>query len=73
MREVYVPLIHRPGEAQVDYFETSVLMTGVQRKVKIFLMALPYWDAFFMICFEAKKALLRLRHWTGYFGIISYA
>ena len=54
IREVYVPLIHRPGEAQVDYFEASVLMTGVQRKVKIFLMALPYSDAFFMICFERE-------------------
>lgn len=46
MCEVYVPLIHRPGEAQVDYFEASVLIVGVQRKVKIFMMALAYSDAF---------------------------
>jgi transposase len=52
MREVYVPLAHQPGEAQMDYFEASVVLAGVQRKVHGFVMALPYSDAFFVACFE---------------------
>ena len=54
MREVYVPLAHQPGEAQVDYFEASVVLAGVPRKVHGFVMALPYSDAFFVACFERE-------------------
>jgi transposase len=49
-REVFVPLVHRPGEAQVDYFHAVAKIAGRLRKVAIFLMALPYSDAFFMMC-----------------------
>jgi transposase len=48
--EVYMPLVHRPGEAQVDYFHALAKLGGVLQKVAIFLMALPYSDAFFMMC-----------------------
>ena len=48
--EVYMPLVHRPGDAQVDYFHALAKLGGVLRKVAIFLMALPYSDAFFMMC-----------------------
>ena len=50
-REVFVPLTHTPGEAQVDFFEAQVVMNGVQRKVHGFVMALPWSDAFFVACF----------------------
>jgi hypothetical protein len=41
--EVYIPLIHRPGdEAQVDFFEVTVQVNGVQRKVWKFLIRLMY-------------------------------
>lgn len=53
-REVYVPLTHTPGEAQVDYFEAQAVLGDVQRKVHGFLMALPYSDAFFMACFDRE-------------------
>ena len=53
-REVFVPLTHTPGEAQVDFFEAQVVMNGVQRKVHGFVMALPYSDAFFVACFERE-------------------
>lgn len=53
-REVFVPLTHPPGEAQVDFFEAQVVMGGVQRKVHGFVMALPYSDAFFVCCFERE-------------------
>lgn len=48
--EVYMPLVHRPGDAQVDYFHALANVGGVLQKVAIFLMALPYSDAFFMMC-----------------------
>jgi transposase len=48
--EVFMPLIHRPGDAQVDYFHALAKLGGILRKVAIFLMALPYSDAFFMMC-----------------------
>ena len=47
--EVYMPLAHRPGEAQVDYFHALAKVDGVLQKVAIFLMALPYSDAFFLM------------------------
>ena len=34
-QEVFVPLIHRPGEAQMDFGEALVKMDGVLRKVMI--------------------------------------
>jgi transposase len=41
--EVYIPLIHRPGdEAQVDFFEVDVELNGERRKVWKFLMRLMY-------------------------------
>jgi transposase len=48
--EVFMPLVHRPGEAQVDYFHALAKLGGTLQKVAIFLMALPYSDAFFMMC-----------------------
>ena len=40
--EVYVPLIHRPGEAQIDFFEVVVEVGGERRKAWKFLMRLMY-------------------------------
>ena len=51
-KEVYVPLSHPPGEAQVDFGEALVKMGGILRKVVFFVMALPYSDAFFLQAFE---------------------
>lgn len=48
--EVYMPLVHRPGDAQVDYFFALAKLGGVLQKVAIFMMALPYSDGFFMMC-----------------------
>jgi transposase len=53
-REVFVPLCHRPGEAQVDFGEAAVNLGGVFRKVAFFAMALPYSDAFFVMAFERE-------------------
>jgi transposase len=53
-QEVFVPLVHRPGEAQVDFGEALVKMNGALRKVAFFVMALPYSDAPFVMAFERE-------------------
>src|SRR5208283_4843955 len=54
-QEVFVPLVHRPGEAQVDFGEALVKMNGRLRKVAFFVMALPYSDAPFVMAFESER------------------
>lgn len=51
-KEVFVPLVHRPGEAQVDFGYALVKVRGVLRKVAFFVMTLPYSDAIFLQVFE---------------------
>ena len=51
---VYMPLTHRPGEAQVDFGEAVVKVGGVLQKVHFFVMALPYSDAFFVVAYERE-------------------
>ena len=53
-QEVFMPLTHRPGEAQVDFGYALVKMAGVLRKVAFFVMALPHSDAFFVMAFERE-------------------
>ena len=53
-QEVFMPLIHRPGEAQVDFGYALVKVSGVMRKVGFFVMVLPYSDAFFIMAFERE-------------------
>jgi transposase len=53
-QEVFVPLTHPPGEAQVDFGHALVKMGGVLRKVCFFVMTLPYSDAFFVRAYERE-------------------
>jgi transposase len=53
-REVFMPLQHNPGEAQVDYFFALVKMAGALRKVAFFCMALPFSDMFFIMGFPRE-------------------
>ena len=53
-KEVYMPLTHPPGEAQVDFGHALVKMDGVLRKICFFVMALPYSDAFFVRAYERE-------------------
>jgi transposase len=53
-QEVFVPLVHRPGEAQVDFGHAVVKVNGKLRKVAFFVMALPYSDASFVMAFERE-------------------
>ena len=54
-REVFVPLIHRPGEAQVDFGHALVNVGGVLKKCPFFVMSLPYSDGFYVQVFEREN------------------
>lgn len=53
-REVFVPLFHAPGHAQVDFGETLGEIGGVACKLHYFAMSLPHSDAFFMKAYPAE-------------------
>lgn len=55
-REVFVPLRHKPGEAQVDFGYALVRQEGQLRKLAFFVMVLPYSDAFFVQVYERECA-----------------
>ncbi len=47
-REVFVPLRHDRGHAQVDFGEALAEIGGVERKIHFFAMDLPHSDACFV-------------------------
>jgi transposase len=53
-REVFVPLSHAPGHAQVDFGESLGVIGGVERKLHYLAMSLPHSDAFFMKAYPAE-------------------
>src|SRR5512133_891310 len=59
-QEVFVPRVHRPGEAQVDFGTAEVRWDGQVRKVALFVMTLLYSDAIFCCVFprECSEAFL---------------
>jgi transposase len=46
-REVFVPLAHPPGHAQVDFGECIGVIGGVRMKLHVFCFDLPHSDACF--------------------------
>ena len=59
-KEVFVPLSHPPGEAQVDFGFAYVDVAGERQQVALFVMSLPYSDAFYIQAFprECTEAFL---------------
>jgi transposase len=53
-REVFLPLSHPPGEAQVDYGEATVTVAGESKKVALFVVTLPYSGAIFIQVFPRE-------------------
>ncbi|MHC4505046.1 MAG: IS21 family transposase [Planctomycetota bacterium] len=51
-REVFFPLVHRPGEAQVDLGEALVKEAGVLRRIAFFVIVLPHSDAIYVQVFD---------------------
>ena len=50
-REVFVPLLHRPGEAQVDFGHALAKEGGVLEKIVFFVMSLPHSDTVYVQAF----------------------
>lgn len=59
-QEVFLPLSHPPGEAQVDFGFADVWLEGELTKVALFVMTLPYSDVVFIQAFprECTEAFL---------------
>ena len=52
--EVFVPLSHRPGTAQADFGEVTVVLNGETIKAAFFVITLPYSDAIFCQVFPKE-------------------
>jgi transposase len=53
-REVFLPLAHPPGWAQVDFGYAEIDLAGQRTKVAFFVMTLPFSDAFFVCAFPRE-------------------
>ena len=53
-QEVFLPLSHPPGEAQVDFGEATIRLAGRELKVALFVMTLPYSGAIFVQVFPRE-------------------
>jgi transposase len=53
-KEVFLPLSHPPGEAQVDFGFAQVMVAGVETDVAVFVMSLPYSDAVYIQVFPRE-------------------
>jgi len=53
-QEVFMPLRHIPGEAQVDFGEALARVAGHLRKIHFFVMGLPHSDGVFVMAFERE-------------------
>ena len=52
-REMFVPLSHPPGHAQVDFGEADAIIAGVKYRAHFFVMTLPHSDACFVAAYPA--------------------
>ena len=52
--EVFVPLAHPPGEAQVDFGRAEVVVAGVRHKAALFVLTLPHSNARFGCLFPRE-------------------
>ena len=53
-KEVFLPLSHPPGEAQVDYGFATVTLAGVATDVALFVMTLPHSGAVYLQVFPRE-------------------
>jgi transposase len=53
-REMFIPLTHAPGEAQVHFGEALVVIAGVEQKAHYLAMDLPHSDDCFVAAFPAE-------------------
>lgn len=53
-KEVFLPLSHPPGEAQVDYGKAKIRLHAQETAVALFVMTLPYSGAIFVQAFPRE-------------------
>src|SRR5215210_6267780 len=54
-REMFVPLSHPPGHAQVDFGEAVAVIGGERCKIHLFCLDLPHSDACFVKAYPAER------------------
>ena len=67
-KEVFLPLSHPPGEAQVDFGFAEVVIGGVSTRVALFVMSLPYSDAVYCQAFARECTEVFLEGHVRAFG-----
>jgi transposase len=80
-REVFVPLTHPPGHAQVDFGECIGVIGGVRMKLHVFCFDLPQSDACFIKAYPALLfsaafrcrfcTIIRRSPWHGFWAMES--
>jgi transposase len=55
-REMFVPLRHEPGHAQVDFGEALAVIRAEERKIHFFAMDLPHSDACLVQAYPAESS-----------------
>ena len=73
-QEMFVPLVHPAGEAQVDFGEALVVIAGVEQKAHYLVMDLPQSDDCFVAAFPAETTEAFLEGHVrafAYFGGVS--
>ena len=54
-KEMFIPLEHEPGTAQVDFGEAFAIIAGVHQKVNVFNMSLPQSDVCFVKAYPREN------------------
>jgi transposase len=67
-REVFIPLAHPPGHAQVDFGECIGVIGGVRMKLHVFCFDLPHSDACFLKAYPAETTEAFLDGHVSAFG-----
>jgi len=67
-REMFVPLVHPPGDAQADFGEAQVEIGGVLRKAHYFVIDLPHSDESYVRAFPAETTEAFLEGHVAAFG-----
>ena len=47
-KEAFIPLIHSPGESQVDFGEADAIIGGIKQRVHLFFLDMPQSDGCFV-------------------------
>jgi transposase len=53
-REVFIPLAHPPGRAQVDFGEANIYLGEIKTRIHYFCLDLPHSDAIFVKAYPAE-------------------